>query len=87
MDPSDSAVEFSQTHFSRDDDLISLQIEPHRYVYMYVYHVYILNNYVSIHKHLAHIYTCASNKVISFVLSVVVIMPSLSLPKIPKLAY
>ena len=31
MDPSDSAVEFSQTHFSRDDDLISLQIEPHRY--------------------------------------------------------
>ena len=40
MDPSDSAVEFSQTHFSRDDDLISLQIEPHRYMYTCV-HVHI----------------------------------------------
>ena len=37
MDPSDSAVEFSQTHFSRDDDLISLQIEPHRYIISYTY--------------------------------------------------
>ena len=40
MDSSDSAVEFSQTHFSRDDDLISLQIEPHRYIiisYTYMY--------------------------------------------------
>lgn len=28
-DPMDSATEFSHTHYSRDDDLISLQIEPH----------------------------------------------------------
>ena len=29
MDPVDSSTEFSQNHFSRDDDLISLQVEPH----------------------------------------------------------
>ena len=29
MDPVDTATEFSQAHFSRDDDLLSLQIEPH----------------------------------------------------------
>ncbi|KAL5481327.1 hypothetical protein EMCRGX_G021464 [Ephydatia muelleri] len=32
MDPVDKGVEFSQTHFSRDDDLVSLQVEPHRSV-------------------------------------------------------
>ena len=31
LDPVDSAAEFSHTHFSRDDDLISLQVEPHRF--------------------------------------------------------
>ena len=30
IDPLDSATEFSHTHFSRDDDLISLKIEPDR---------------------------------------------------------
>ena len=29
-DPIDTATEFSHSHYSRDDDLISLQIEPHR---------------------------------------------------------
>lgn len=29
MDPVDSGAEFSHTHFSRDDDLLSLQIDPH----------------------------------------------------------
>ena len=29
MDPVDTSTEFSQNHFSRDEDLISLQIEPH----------------------------------------------------------
>ena len=30
-DPMDSAAEFSHTHFSRDDDLISLKVESHRW--------------------------------------------------------
>ena len=30
IDPLDSATEFSHTHFSRDDDLISLKFEPDR---------------------------------------------------------
>ena len=30
MDTVESGTEFSHTHFSRDDDLISLQIEPDR---------------------------------------------------------
>ena len=29
-DPMDGAAEFSHTHFSRDDDLISLKVESHR---------------------------------------------------------
>ncbi len=32
LDTSETATEFSLTHFSRDSDLISLEIKPHRYV-------------------------------------------------------
>ena len=32
MEHVDSVAEFSHTHYSRDDDLISLQVEPHRSV-------------------------------------------------------
>lgn len=35
MDPVDSSTEFSQNHFSRDEDLISLQVEPHPSVVEY----------------------------------------------------
>ena len=30
MDPTETVTEFSHTHFSRDSDLISLEIQPHR---------------------------------------------------------
>ena len=33
MDPVDSVAEFSLTHYIQDDDLISLQVEPHRSVH------------------------------------------------------
>ena len=32
LDPIDLSTEFSHSHYCRDDDLISLQIEPHRCV-------------------------------------------------------
>ena len=44
LDPVDSVAEFSHTHYSRDDDLISLQVEPHRSVHMYsVTYIYVQN--------------------------------------------
>ncbi len=40
-DAINSAAEFSHTHYTRDDDLISLQIEPHRLVfYSLLFHNY-----------------------------------------------
>ena len=33
-DAINTSAEFSHTHYARDDDLISLQIEPHRLVFL-----------------------------------------------------